>query len=104
MDEQWIGTVEHYYPRAGAAVILIDRGEVHVGDRLHFFGRGTDLVEEIHSLQIERRAVREARPGDHVGVHLSFRVPEKADVFLVRSEPDRADFHSRYGAAWDPSY
>lgn len=104
MDEEWIGVVEHYYPRVGAAVVRIDRGDVHVGDKLHFFGHGTDLVEEVHSLQIEHRAVREAHAGEEVGVHLSFRVPEKTDVFRLRPSPARADFHERYETAWDPSY
>jgi translation elongation factor EF-1alpha len=103
-DEEWIGTVEHYYPRMGAVVVKIDGGDVHVGDKLHFFGHGTDLVEEVRSLQVEHRSVQVAHPGDHAGVRLSFRVPERADVFRVRPTIQQPDFHERYAVAWDPSY
>ncbi len=81
-----MGVVEHYYPKAHAAVVRIDQGELHLGDTIHIQGRHEDITEPVRSIQLDHRPIREAHAGDKVGVQLSYPVHEHSRVFLVRGE------------------
>ncbi|MGQ0534500.1 MAG: EF-Tu/IF-2/RF-3 family GTPase [Methanobacteriota archaeon] len=82
--EEKIGKVTHYYPKAHAAVVHVERGAIHVGDRLHIAGHGDDFRFTVKSLQIDHRPVPEAEAGALVGLAVPKRAHEKADVYLVR--------------------
>lgn len=86
--EERIGTIEHYYPKVHAAVVKIEQGDLHVGDTLHIVGHGVDVRERVSSLQLDHRPVSEAHEGDRVGCLISYRVADKADVFLVHDQPE----------------
>lgn len=85
MAEEWIGTIEHYYPKAQAAVLRVDRGEVRVGDQIRIVGHGVDLTEEVTSLQMDHRPIEEAHAGERVGLGVPQRVHEKDSVYLVHA-------------------
>ncbi len=84
MTEKHIGTIEHYYPRAKAAVVDLEDAGMAVGDRIHIVGHGTDLVETVQSLQMDHNPVDKAAKGQHVGLHVDAPVHEKASVYLIK--------------------
>lgn len=90
MTEELLGHVRHFYPRAGAAAIEIERGMIREGDTIRIVGHGQDLIEPVRSIQIDREPVREARPGDIVGVLVDARVKENDEVFLLREDEEDA--------------
>ena len=90
--EERIGTVTHYYPKAHAAAVELDRGTLHVGDTIHILGPGVDRRERVTSLQIDHTPVDEASAGENVGILVRDFVPRRAEVFLVR---ERAGFWRR---------
>lgn len=87
MDEEPIGTIEHYYPKAHAAVLHVEQGEVCLGDVLHICGPGREVTERVTSLELEHRPIPAAHAGERVGVLVSAPVHEKDQVFLVHEEP-----------------
>ncbi|MBW2295735.1 MAG: hypothetical protein JRG94_26100 [Deltaproteobacteria bacterium] len=62
-----IGTVLHYYAQAGGAVVQLERGEVQLGDAVHFRGHTTDFYERVEELKLDDRTVEIARAGQTVG-------------------------------------
>ncbi len=84
MAERKVGIVTHYYPRAHAAVIQMDRGKIRNGDTVHIKGLHDDLIERVSSIEIDHSKVPEARAGQSIGLEVVAPVHEGADVFVVR--------------------
>lgn len=84
MPEEKVGTILHYWPRAGAAQIELDHAMLQVGDAIRIRGHGHEFVQEIASLEIDHRAHREGHPGEHIAIAVDQPVHEKDEVFLIR--------------------
>jgi putative protease len=80
-----VGIVTHYYPHVDAGIIALEAGEVRVGDTLHFRGHTTDFYQRVDRIELDHQPVESARAGQEVGVHVSQRVREHDEVFLVSS-------------------
>ncbi|MBU2616322.1 MAG: translation elongation factor-like protein [Nanoarchaeota archaeon] len=72
MVEKEIGRVSSYFEHVGVAAIKLS-GNLKVGDTVKIKGHTTDFEVPIESMQIERKEVKSAKKGDHVGI----KVPEK---------------------------
>lgn len=84
MPEEKIGTIVHYWPKAGAAQIELEHGVLQVGDQLRIRGHGREFVQDVESLEVERRAKSEGFPGEHIAVQMDQPVRERDEVFIVR--------------------
>ena len=82
MAEKLIGTVVHYYGKAGVAGIVLS-GRMKVGDTVRFKGHTTDFSETVESMQIEHETVAKAKKGDDVGIRVSDRVRIHDEVYRV---------------------
>jgi putative protease len=82
---QRIGSISHYYPHVNAGVIELDAGELRVGDTIHVRGHTTDFYQPIDRIEVDHAAVRSARAGQSVGVHVTQRVREGDAVYKVSS-------------------
>ena len=78
-----MGRIVHYYQHVDAAIVLIESGEVRVGDTLHFKGHTTDFRERVDRIEFEHRPIEVARIGQTVGVHVRERVREHDEVLKV---------------------
>lgn len=78
-----IGRVTHYFPQARAVAVMIENGNLKVGDTLYFKGHTTNFKQVIHSLQINRQPVTGASPGDEVGIRVKSRTREHDLVFKL---------------------
>jgi len=83
MGEKEIGKVSSFFSHVSVAAIKLT-GSLKVGDKVHIKGNTTDFEDTIGSIQIERKEVKKAGKGDHIGI----KVPEKVrpnDVVLLVS-------------------
>ena len=83
MAEVLIGKVTDYFAKIGVAALVIENGELSLGDTIHFVGYTTDFEQKINSMQIENQAVDSAKTGDGVGIKVKDRVRHGDKVYKV---------------------
>lgn len=76
MTEIQVGRVTHYYGKVGAAVIELQAGDLRVGDTIRIRGKTTDFSQTVESMEVDRKPVQSAGPGQVVGI----KVLERARV------------------------
>jgi len=79
--EKQIGVVSSYFSKAGVAAIKLSSG-LKAGDTVHVKGHTTDFKKKVASIQIERKPVKTAKKGDHIGIKVSEKVRPNDKVFL----------------------
>jgi len=80
---QTIGEVTHYFPHVKAAVVLITKGSVALGDTLQFKGHTTDFKQKIKSMQIDNVPIKEAKKGQEIGLLVKARARHGDVVYKV---------------------
>ncbi len=83
MAEKEIGKVSGYFSHVGVAAIKLS-GKLEVGDKIHIKGHTTDFEEKIGSMQIEKKDVKKAKKGDHIGIKVPEKVRPNDTVFLAK--------------------
>ena len=83
MAEVIIGKVTDYFAKIGIAALVIENGELHLGDTVHFIGFTTDFEQKIASMQIEHQPVDSAKTGDGIGIKVKDRVRHGDKVYKV---------------------
>ena len=78
-----IGEVSGYFRHVSVAAIKLS-APLKVGDKIHIKGHTTDFEEKISSMQIENKAVKEAKKGDHIGIKVKDKVRPNDKVLLVK--------------------
>jgi translation elongation factor EF-1alpha len=79
-----VGSVNEFFAHpVVAGVELIDA--LKVGDTIRIKGHTTDLKLKVNSLQIERKAIQAAGPGDNVGIKVPERVRKGDAVYRVET-------------------
>jgi len=82
MSEKEIGKVSGYFSHVEVAAIKLS-GTLKVGDRIHIKGSTTDLETDVDEIQIERKSVKSAKKGEHIGIKVSDKVRPNDVVYLV---------------------
>jgi len=72
MVEKEVGKVSSFFSHVSVAAIKLT-APLKVGDKVHIKGTTSDFETEIKDIQIERKSVKSAKKGDHIGI----KVPEK---------------------------
>ena len=80
--EKEIGEVSTYFGHVGVAAIKLS-GKLKVGDKIKIKGHTTDFEAGVDDVQIDRKSVKEAKKGDHVGIKVPEKVRPNDKVFLV---------------------
>ncbi len=83
MAEKEIGKVSSYFSHVSVAAIKL-AGKLKVGDKVHIKGHTTDFEVDVGSIQIERKEVKQAKKGDHIGIKVAEKVRPNDTVFLVK--------------------
>jgi translation elongation factor EF-1alpha len=83
MEEKEIGNISGYFSHVNVAAIKLS-GSLKVGDKVHIKGHTTDFEQKVGSMQIEKKSVKEAKKGDHIGIRVSEKVRPNDKVFLVK--------------------
>lgn len=85
MSETEVGEITHYFDKVGVAVIQLT-GNLKVGDRIHITGTTTDFEQNVDSIQVDRKPIENAKPGDDIGIKTEERVKAKDKVYLIKEE------------------
>jgi putative protease len=59
---------------------------IRLGDTVHFLGHSTDFKQAVTSLQIEHKAINEARAGDDIAMEVTQPVHPNDKVFRITEE------------------
>jgi putative protease len=78
-----VGRVVHWYPHVNAAIVLIEQGELRVGDTIQFHGNTTDFRQRVDRMEVDHVPIQIARPGQTVGIQVLDRVREQDDVIRL---------------------
>lgn len=81
-EEVLVGRVTHVFSRIGVAVVKLT-GTMRVGDAIRIRGKNSDLTQKVESMQIQHKAVLEAKPGEEVGLRVEGKVREGDGVYIV---------------------
>ena len=82
MAEKEIGKISAYFSHVNVAAIKLS-GNIKVGDKISFKGHTTDFEQEVKSIQINKKDVKEAKKGEHIGIVVSEKVRPNDAVFLL---------------------
>ena len=82
-EEKKIGEVTHYFGKLSVAAIKITDDSLKVGDTIHIKGHTSDFNQQIASMQIERKDIQEAKPGDNIGIKVKDHVRENDIIYKV---------------------
>lgn len=82
MPEIVIGNVSDFFARPVVAAIELT-GELKIGDKILIKGHTTAIEMAVESMQIENKAVLEARAGDSIGVKVPERVRKGDLVYKI---------------------
>jgi len=80
-----IGTVTHFFDHIHVAALALTE-TIRVGETVHFLGHSTDFKQEVTSLQIEHKAVNEAKAGDDIAMEVTQPVHPNDKVFRITEE------------------
>ncbi|MBA7615339.1 hypothetical protein ES703_22618 [subsurface metagenome] len=78
-----IGRVSSYFSNVGVAAIQLS-GKLKTGDKVHIKGHTTDFEVPVKSMQIERKDVKTAKKGDHIGIKVPDKVRPNDKVLLIK--------------------
>jgi putative protease len=82
-EEKKIGEVTHYFGKIGVAAIKITDDNLKPGDTIHIKGHTTDLTQQVLSIEIDRKPIEIAKPGDDIGIKVTGHVRDKDVVYKV---------------------
>jgi len=82
MSEIKVGTVSHFFDKVSVVAIKLS-GNLKIGDTIHIKGATTDFTQPISSMQTNKEDVKEAGPGDEIGIKVSEKCRSNDDVFKV---------------------
>ncbi len=82
---QQVGKVTHYFPHVKAGVILVTDGLIASGDTLQIKGHTTDFKQKVSSMQINNVPIKQAKPGDEIGLLVKSRVRANDLVYKILS-------------------
>jgi putative protease len=77
-----IGRVTHYFSKIGVAVIELS-DSLKVSDTIRIVGGQTDFNQQVESMEIEHKKIKEAKKGDSVGLKVDQRVKEGYKVYKL---------------------
>ncbi len=81
-EEKLIGKISHYFGAISVGIIEL-ADNFKVGEKIHIKGSSTDFEQTVSSMQIDRKDISEAKPGDAIGVKVEQKVREGDMVYKV---------------------
>jgi U32 family peptidase len=78
--EVLIGVVSNYFDHVGVAAVKL-KSTLKKGDKIRVVGGNVDYEQTVDSMQIQHKAVIEAKKGDDVGIKLKEKVRKDYKIF-----------------------
>ena len=70
-----VGTISHYYPKIGVAVVEL-KASLKTGDKILVRGDTTNFEQTVDSMQIEHENIQFAEAGKSTGLQVKEKVRE----------------------------
>lgn len=83
MEEKEIGRVTHYFTAINVAAIELTADSIKIGDTIRIKGHTSDFTQEVKSMQIEHKEVKEAKAGDTIGLKVDQHAREHDIVYKL---------------------
>ncbi len=83
--EECIGRVTHYFNKIGVAVLWLTT-ELKVNDTIQVLGHTTDLIQKVHSLEINHHKIQSAYPGVEVALRVDEPVHKGDKIYIVTED------------------
>ena len=80
MEKKQIGKIPHYFDKISVAVIEL-KAPLKVGDTITIEGHGNSFDQNITSMQIDNKPIKEAKKGQSIGLKVAQPVKQKDLVF-----------------------
>ena len=80
MKEKLLGEITHFFPKIKVAVAKFNK-KVKIGDVIRIKGNKTDFEQEISSMQIDYKDIKEAKKGEEVGLKVDEEVREGDKIY-----------------------
>jgi len=77
-----IGKVTHYFGKINVAIIELT-DDLKIGDEIRIVGGETDFSQKIESMEVDRKKIDKAKPGDSVGLKVEERVRDGYKVYKL---------------------
>jgi len=77
-----VGRIEHFYSKAGVAVVEIS-SPIKKGDKILIRGGTTNFSQVVESMEVEHEQLSEAHAGQRIGLKVAERVRENDMVYKV---------------------
>lgn len=82
MAEKLVGKVFDYYAKVGVIAVKLE-APLKVGDKIKIKGGERESEQAVKSMQIEHKAVKEAKKGDDVGIKVDEDCRRGDSIFKV---------------------
>jgi len=80
--EKLIGEIFDYFAKVGVAAIKLT-GNIKKGDKIRIRGTTTDFKQEVESMQIDRKEIKEANSGDDIGIKVNEKVRRHDKIYKI---------------------
>lgn len=80
-DEKQVGKIAHFFPNISVAVVVITKGSLKKGDKIHVKGATTDFTQTVDSMQVDHKPVEEAKKGKSIGLKVKDACRENDVVY-----------------------
>jgi len=72
-SKQFIGKINHYYPKINVGLLKLNNGKLKINDEIMIIGKTTGVLKhKIESIEAHYKQIAEAKKGDEVGIKLPF--------------------------------
>jgi len=83
VEGTFIGKVKHFYSKISVAV-LEPSDVLKAGDTIRIVGNdGTNFTQPVESMEIEHQKIKEAKPGDLIGLKVTQRAHKGCCVYKL---------------------
>jgi len=84
-EEVEIGQVTHYFGKVRVAAIKLT-DSLKVGDTIRIKGHTSDFTQKVDSMQLDRKPIEEASPGQEIGIVVTEHARPGDAVYRVAEE------------------
>ena len=82
MKEKQVGTITHFYDHISVGVVKLS-DKLAVGDKIHIQGAHDDFEQEVTSMQLEHKDVKEGKKGQEIAIKVENKVHQNDKVLKV---------------------
>jgi len=84
--KEFVGRVDRYWPKAGAASIKMFAGHLKVGDNVYLISKDAPIKRSVvKSIEFKGENIRIAKKGQEIGVNFGVIVKRSDEVYVIKS-------------------